>query len=379
MKLLPYLFVLSSLVLFFGCGTQKPLVENTEKGFTNVISAYDAHNATTESVVYALPMTMLRFTLNVEKVYKRRGPLYRYSNLYLDAEELVTENETLWRLKSVNVKTVGLADNTKVFKVDFKGNTGSGNIELAENGCIKSINVNMEEEFEIVKEVKLCDDAEPDTSFAKVPMTEELLRANSTAKMAEEAAAYIYRLRENRTALVSGELDYFPQDGKSLELSLNEMRFLENEFVSLFTGKVDKEQIEINFDYVPDAAVTKETLFRFSRFKGLVPSDDFSGSPVLITLTPDQLLNLPDNEAEPIYDEKGELLEMVKKNGFFYRVPMQSTLMLEYNGQPLMKEKLQIAQFGKTLSLPADLLDNNDKGIIFYPETGAIKKIINKN
>lgn len=99
----------------------------------------------------------------------------------------------------------------------------------------------------------------------------------------------------------------------------------------------------------------------------------------MITLTPDHLLNLPNNAPEPIYDEKGELVEVVMKNGFYYTLPMQSSLSVEYNGKQLVNERLNIAQFGKTLSLPADLLDKNDKGILFHPESGAIKKIINKN
>lgn len=375
MKVYVYLKVFILILLVAGCAVQKD-IRTEPTAFTNVVPAFSAHNAMSESVIYALPKTMLRFTIVANKVYRRQGPLYRYSDLYMNIDQVITQNTTEWNLKSVSVEPVGIMDQSQIYKVNFKGNTGSGNVELAENGCIKSVNVPQFENAELERLLPPKISAGVDTSFASIPLTEELLRSNSTSKMAEEAAAFIYRLRENRFAMVSGELDLLPNNGKSLALSIRQMDNLEKEYMSLFIGKEGHEEISMTFDYVPKSAVTKEILLRFSKFKGVVSMDDFSGSPLHITLTPNALMNLPENEVEPTYDKKGALIELVKKNGLYYRLPAMSTLKVDYDNKQVLSKQLQVAQFGKVLSLPSELLDNNKRGVVFYPETGAIKKIL---
>ena len=53
-------------------------------------------------------------------------------------------------------------------------------------------------------------------------LTEEILAAGSTAKMAELTAREIYDLRENRSLLIKGQADFMPQDGQQLKLMLQQ-------------------------------------------------------------------------------------------------------------------------------------------------------------
>lgn len=47
-------------------------------------------------------------------------------------------------------------------------------------------------------------------------MTEEILIAGSTAKMAELVAKEIYNIRESKNSLTRGQADYMPKDGAAL-------------------------------------------------------------------------------------------------------------------------------------------------------------------
>ena len=48
--------------------------------------------------------------------------------------------------------------------------------------------------------------------------SEELLMAGSTAKQAEVAAKQIYRVRESRLNILTGEADNLPPDGEAMKL-----------------------------------------------------------------------------------------------------------------------------------------------------------------
>ena len=54
-------------------------------------------------------------------------------------------------------------------------------------------------------------------------LTEEILMASSTAKMAELVAKEIYNIRESKNALVRGQADNMPKDGAQLKLMLDNL------------------------------------------------------------------------------------------------------------------------------------------------------------
>lgn len=54
--------------------------------------------------------------------------------------------------------------------------------------------------------------------------SEELLMAGSTAKQAEVAAKQIYRIRESRLNILTGEADNLPPDGEAMKLVIQQLR-----------------------------------------------------------------------------------------------------------------------------------------------------------
>ena len=53
--------------------------------------------------------------------------------------------------------------------------------------------------------------------------SEELLMAGSTAKQAEVAAKQIYRIRESRLNILTGEADNLPPDGEAMKLVIQQL------------------------------------------------------------------------------------------------------------------------------------------------------------
>jgi len=119
-----------------------------------------------------------------------------------------------------------------------------------------------------------------------LPLSEETLLAASTAKKAESVAKQIYRIRETRMNILSGDVEHAPADGQAMQLVLDELRKQEQELTAMFVGKTIKRQHTTTITWkAPEEDVEESLLLRFSRYAGVVAPNDLSGEPVLISVT----------------------------------------------------------------------------------------------
>lgn len=366
--------VLSFILL---AGVSQAKNKNTEtKGTFEVVPISKVGNPSTKGVVYALPKTELEINIIAKKTQHIRGPFYQYSERYLGLKDVITENEVQWDMVDVKVQSVGVPDAENQFLIKHAGNVAAPFVVNGENGCIAAVNYSKAlQKKEIIHEIALEDG---EATFDFVPYTEEMLVANSTAKKAEEAAAYISRLRENRTLLLSGEASNAPADGEALQLALDNLADLEKQFLELFKGKVMHSVEQRHIHYAPKQEVNRELLFRFSKFKGMVAKDDFSGEPVFLNISMSDSIHISTEPLQPDRDKKGNVVTPVAKSGLYYRIPGTASVSLTYGNQNIYAERLQIAQFGKIFSLPTSVLSQPQQAVIFNTNTGAIKAILNK-
>jgi hypothetical protein len=124
-------------------------------------------------------------------------------------------------------------------------------------------------------------------------------------KMAECVAKQIYRLREARVNILSGEAEHMPADGRSMQLVLRTLDDEEQALTALFVGKthVTEHTAYIVCDSLQEG---KNIAFRFSKIAGPVDKDDLSGEPVRMELTVDKQQQVVPTEskkknAEPTY------------------------------------------------------------------------------
>jgi len=355
------------IAIFFiaGCNSKQNIPVEPETSI-QVTHLDQLEVAKDSALIYALPQTRLRFKVTAEKIIKKTGPLYRYSERFLGIKNVILKDEVSYKIKKIELETVSEPDPDQYYRISFTGKGFAPPLRLTENGCIAGYNTSpviIEREEEIVLKEK-----EPlDTSFKYTPYLEDQLVVNSTAKMAEEAANFIYRIRDNRASLVSGELNYFPSNGDALSISLKEMDRIEKDFLSLFLGKEAKEEVVFNLDYLPESEVSKMLFFRFSQFKGVVDKTDLSGSPYYLTvqIKTDNLI-------------ANDTLNKVTNHGLFYRVPAKALVKLSDGTNTVFNTEATVAQFGSVFSLPASLCTIPGISISFFKETGAINSIDRK-
>lgn len=141
----------------------------------------------------------------------------------------------------------------------------------------------------------------------------------STAKMAEVAAKQLYRIRESRLNLVTGEVDELPADGESFKLIIQQLDEQEAALTALFMGTTQTETIVKHFDYIPVEEVTNDIVFRISDLYGIVKPENLSGAPVYLSLKITEEGELP-------IDNKGNIKNA--KNAVAYAIPGKAEVIL---------------------------------------------------
>ena len=206
-------------------------------------------------------------------------------------------------------------------------------------------------------------------------MTEEILMAGSTAKMAELTAKEIYNIRESRNAITRGQADFIPTDGESLKFMLESLSAQETALLTLFNGTSETEEVTFTINVTPDAAVNKQILFRFSTKLGVLPVDNLAGEPVWIDITDRKMIE--GYSADANSQKKTKSSKSKKETPMlYYRIPGRASIKIYNNRISFIEQDIQIAQFGKVEVVSSSLMGNNsDTKIVFNTTTGNINSI----
>ena len=149
-------------------------------------------------------------------------------------------------------------------------------------------------------------------------------KEKSLDRMAADAADAIFTLRRRRFDLVTGE---FGENvfGAGLPAAIEEMARMEDNYLSLFTGKRHTHTYNVTIDITPAADTDKITICRFSETSGIVEATDLSGEPVVLSIKPGVQHNaIPGKKAG--------------KNTVYITLPRMAWCQL-FNGMELLTEK----------------------------------------
>ncbi|NDW18531.1 DUF4831 family protein [Dysgonomonas sp. 216] len=323
-------------------------------------------------VAYSLPKTKIEVTAVYTKKTRKAGEFYQYAERYLNVSNPITENHTVFTIETITAQTKGTPDKSRSYLVEFKSNTVGAFVSLTEDGLICAIN-----EDATLQSVAKREALPASTGLGTDPkafLSEEILRAGSTAKQAELIAKQIYRLRDSRTNILTGEADNMPPDGNAYKLMMQQIDEQEKALTSMFVGTEVVEYGEKTFEIISDdKSIDKRILFRFSSKLGIVDSDDLSGVPVYLSLT-----NKNPKEDVTLSDKEQKAMTEKFSKGIIYNVPAKADLSIEFNNQVLLKSECDVVQFGtQDVISPKQLEYKKDSPIkiVFYPELGAIKQI----
>lgn len=356
---------LSLVVALVSCAVEQSIPTSV-----NVKDVSTLNNATSNTLLYSLPTTVIRVNVEVEKTLCKTGPFYRYSQKMLNVTDVVTQDKEEWQIKSVNIDTYGIPDNEKQYAVSYTGQSAVPFLNLTSSGVLAGVNTNVS-----VEDCHLKDFSEKkipsveELNFNDVPMMEKQLVKTSTAAMAEEAANFIYKIRKRRFKILASDYEQLPPDGKSYEVVVNELNDLEKEHLELFIGKKESYTVVHTFDIIPnELSANNDVLFRFSTVKGIVDKMDVSGAPVYFELEAEELNKLPN---APLIAEKGKEL----RNGLFYCKPGKATVKIIDKNKLIKEQELYLGQYGQVVSMPTNVLEQNNVQIYINPKTGALQSI----
>lgn len=324
------------------------------------------HAQSVEGTSYTLPKNGIRFYITVEKTQYTPGQFCQYAERYVK-EKVSQEPLTTYRLIGIETDNLVMPDKEKQFTLTVDKKHSIDRVACSPEGQLLAINATAQPA------------AEPSRTFTPSPkparlnpndyMTEEILSAGSTAKMAELSAKEIYDIRDSRNALSRGEADNLPKDGAQLKLMYENMDRQEQALASLFYGTTTKDTTLAQIDLFP----TKEgrsILFRFSKYYGLVDKDDLSGEPYYI--------NVADlhTATEPVMTEEEKKKEDKGDIGLRVNNPGRIRLTVSHDGKTVKSLEMNAAQFGYVESLSGELFGKKQSSeIVLDPMTGSVKSI----
>ncbi|MBQ3914592.1 MAG: DUF4831 family protein [Paludibacteraceae bacterium] len=330
------------------------------------VCAFAQTLSTTDAVlVYYMPKTILAFDVTYTQTTRTQGPFYQYAERYLGTKDIVMEDESVYELNNITLNTKTVADPDRAYTFTPSGSQ-KANIILDKKGLLVAFNAEQQEEK---TRDNVYNSEQPKAPRGKkngaglAPLSEEALFASSKAKMAEAAAKQIYRIREARTNLISGEVEHMPADSKMLGLMLDKLEEQEAELVALFVGETKSRKHHKIIYLTPEQDEQGKVLLRFSRFAGPVAADDLSGEPLMLNMT------VSKKELQPS-EEKPKAVSDIR-----YNIPGEvSVQVMDSKGKTLIDKAVPVAQFGVSVALPQDLI-RRQPHILFNTRTGAILSI----
>ncbi len=314
-------------------------------------------------VTYMLPKTQIEVEVKANKITYKPGEFSKYADRYLRLSDVSTEPQEYWELTGVKAQSVGVPDSENIYFVKLKDKTVAPLMELTTDGIVVSINQ------PISKAQSAATPTPPAQPAKKVDprefLTQEILMANSTAKMAELVAQEIYNIRDSKNALVRGQADNMPKDGAQLKLMLDNLEEQERAMTEMFSGTHTKVERTFTIRLTPTADMHDQLLFRFSKKLGVVANNDLAGEPVLITLKDLHTVTIP-----PVDGKKKTV------TGVTYNVPGKASLVIREGKKVWFEGELPVTQFGIKEVLAPELFNKNSTvKVTFSPITGGLIKV----
>jgi hypothetical protein len=331
-----------------------------------------------EGVVYALPQTGIRLHVKATRERYVHGPFSIYAQKMLGIDNVSSADADRWNLDEMHIELFSEPDPEEVHKAIGQA---AQMVSLTESGILAGINSEVSyQEPSIQTSSFLMKSTDNQLRFNDLSIWSFYSPIDSTKKFkivsktqeqkAIEAAETIFNLRNSRFALLTNANDEPLPDGKSFEVMTEELKKMEENYVSLFIGKSTKQICEFSFDFVPGQKTVKgEVFFRFSEERGVLPKSDLSGRPIVIDVIKSENLNVKQSGLSASENPNAG------KNGLFYRMPGMSEIRIMDGSSQLAGARTPIAQFGTVAPIPEDLLDGSYI-LEFYPTTGAVKSIL---
>jgi hypothetical protein len=205
--------------------------------------------------------------------------------------------------------------------------------------------------------------------YSRTMVQQGVLVEKSLEKKAAEAAQKILNAREERYKIVIGDTDA-TYSGEALQAAIDELKHVEKEYLTLFTGYKETQVETACFEVLPQAGdMQKYIAFRLSDNEGLVPADNLSGKPILMEIKPMPVAktDVAKAEGEAAAAAQAQLEATGKapkvkpapekrQAQVYFRTPAVCTVSLKNGVELLLQSRIPVYQLGVESSLPMNVI-----------------------
>ena len=334
-------------------------------------------NTSQDGFYYALPQTVLKIDLLIEKIQQQKGPLSAYTQEYLGTSDFIESNSVSFRLINVQLDHFVEPDPEQLYYVQFPADRpkdakatgfkltplgilaafdaegGQGTMTLQTDINQTIIVAEKEDGFDYFAEYnrrKKVDTIIRKITIDTVTIDRFLFKTSwvdkSLKEKANEAAMQIAKIREARFNLITGyqEVNY----GESMKYMDRQLNILEKKYLELFLGKEVKSFETQTIYFIPSEENNSKILYKGS-----------DGSSIELKLT----------NSGATSKLAGKPLE--KQDNIYYRIPESTLVEITENGAVHYKRKLAVSQYGVIAAAPL-----NGTRLQFDPKTGSLIRII---
>ncbi|MDR1343217.1 MAG: DUF4831 family protein [Prevotellaceae bacterium] len=327
--------------------------------------------------VYALPRTVLRLEVEVERRIFSAGPYAAYAEKYLGVTGVQTASSVRYNLSSAALSSYVEADVQHLYVVQPVGSMSFSFLKMTKDGLMllpesfgqasagRSVNaftsadrpplftgMAVDAMFRTVKpkskskskkipvdtaeyENMSVEEVEVPASISQQPKTQ----AKTQEECASEVAQLIFNLRKRKYELITGEVDVAFSSNDGLKVALAEINRMESECLSLFVGKTVTQQATYSYDVAPTPAQESYDVFKFSPEQG-VQGMDGRGRAIALEL-----------RSEGKYAAANVLPAKEDSSGFRVRLPDVAQVRLLDGKDELQRGRFWIYQNGKIVSI----------------------------
>ncbi len=315
---------------------------------------------------YYLPKTVLHFSFQVEKTTYTPGEFAQYAGKHFKRNDISLDAQVSHRIIAVTMRPEAMPDTSKFYRISQEPKYNIGSIEIDKNGVLLAVNAKPAAQ---PAPTSFVPTRRPNPLEPHEYMSQEILAAGSSAKMAELIAKEIYDIRENRSLLTKGQADFMPKDGEQLRIMLQQLDTQERALSQVFEGITVKDTSEVTLTFTPIRPINKQQFFRFSTYFGLTAADDLSGTPYYISIEDEHTLPALKPDIEAGKKEK-------EGPGIYVNLPGKARITLYRETARIAEFESYLAQFGRAEALTASLFGKKTTTrLVLNPLTGYVESL----
>jgi hypothetical protein len=369
-KIIPVLTVVIVLFLLTSCASKKAMHEPV----TTVRSLGEMNSVTDGSLIYALPMTVFRISVEMERTIEEPGPYARYASEMLGLKNVITNESEYWSIKSVSINNYDEVDPSEFYVIESNAIMQTNALALKKAGLVLDINPGVygRDKSEVAGEESNLTGLEfqdlganeyfitqrdtayrltkYDSVFIKIPYLVEKKKPLTLEQLADKAAKTLLELRDGIHLILTGEANVFPQSYASID----EINRLEKEYLALFAGKTLKEKKILNLTFIPEKDMEGKpvVLFSFSDLTGPAGNESASADSVTITLESAKKTRDITYIEKPKTDDE----QVMNYDKLYYRMPEVVVTTIRLGNEKMYESRKMIYQFGNIMQLPANYI-----------------------